>query len=195
MVSRGLILIFYILPNDAVPLGHITCEPCIKQHARLSRHPYEATCPVCRAPFPTGSVSLFILVSSPADLTLTRPVLADLSTIPRKYHIFASPPLRRVYLGDWEDNSRAVIDDLKLEIANLNARIETLNRDNHESSLKGWLSGASWALDEAKEEKRLALDRANEEARVALDKAREETRIANQNLAKLSAEYDALELQ
>jgi hypothetical protein len=118
-----------------------------------------------------------------------------LSTIPRKYRILVSPPLRRVYLGDWEDNGRAVIDDLKLEIANLNARIETLNRDNYETSLKGWLSGAGWALDEAKEEKRLALDKANEEARVALDKAREETRIANQSLAKLSAEYDALEFQ
>ena len=194
-MSRGLVRTFYILPNDAVPRGHITCEPCIKQHARLSWHPHEATCPVCCAPFPTGSASLFTLASSPADLASTRLVLADLSTISRKYHIFTSPPLRRVYLGDWGDNSRAVIDGLKLEIANLNFRIETLNRDNYESSLKGWLSGARWALDKAKEDKRLALDKANEEAQAALDKAREETCIANQCLEELRAEYDALKFQ
>ena len=152
-------------------------------------------CPVCRAPFSTGSVYLISLVLSPADMTLTFPVLVDLSTIPKKYRVFTSPPLRRVYLGDVEDNSRAVVDDLKLEIANLKAQIETLNRDNYESSLKGWLSGARWALDEAKEEKRLALDKANEEARAALDKAKEETRIANQSLEELRAVYDALKFQ
>jgi len=154
------------------PCGHLTCEPCIKHHVRLSPHPYEAKCPICRAPFPTG-------------------ILADLSTLPKKYHGFALPPLRRVYLGDGEDNTRAEIDDLKLEIANLKAQIETLNRDKIESSLRDWLLGAHWAL----EEKRLALDQAREEARAALDEAKEETRIANQSLEELSAEYDALKLQ
>jgi len=114
-----------------------------------------------------------------------------LSTIPKKYHGFAFSPLRRVYLGDGEDNSRAVIDDLKLEIADLKARIETLNRDNLRSSLRDWLSGAHWAL----EEKRLALDKAREEARAALDEAKEETRIANQSLEELRAEYDAFKFQ
>jgi len=99
-------------------------------------------------------------------MTLTRPVLPDLSTIPQKYRVFASPPLRRVYLGDGEDNSRAVIDDLKSEIANVKARNESL------------LSGTHWLLDLAKEEKRLALDKVNEEARAALDKAKEDKRLA-----------------
>jgi hypothetical protein len=84
-----------------------------------------------------------------------------------------------------------VIDDLKLEIANLKAQIKTLNRDKIESSLRDWLLGAHWAL----EEKRLALDQAREEARAALDEAKEETRIANQSLEELRAEHDALKFQ
>ena len=103
-------------------------------------------------------------------MTLTRPVLPDLSTIPKKYRVFASPPLRRVYLGDGEDNSRAVIDHLKLEIANVKARNESL------------LSGTHWLLDLAKEERRLALDEVNKEARAALDKAKEEKRLALDNV-------------
>ncbi|KAI0288456.1 hypothetical protein BC826DRAFT_884626, partial [Russula brevipes] len=59
------------------PCGHLTCEPCIKKHIRVSPGSYQSTCPTCRAPFPT--------------------VQADLSVIPKKYHVFISPPLRRVY--------------------------------------------------------------------------------------------------
>ena len=57
------------------------------------------------------------------------------------------------------------------------------------------MSGASWALNEAKEETRLALDKANKEARADLDKAKEETRIANRSLEELRVEYDALKFQ
>jgi hypothetical protein len=114
-----------------------------------------------------------------------------LSALPKKYHSISFPALRRVYLEDREDNGRAVIRDLKLEIANLKAQVETLRYNRIESLMREWLSGAHWAI----EEQRLALDKAREEARAALDQAKEETRIANQSLEGLRAEYDAFKLQ
>jgi len=113
-----------------------------------------------------------------------------LSNVPKKYHIFISPPLRRVYLADAEDSSRAIIDRLKSDIATLTKRIMTLDdtgkfwfrREREAQSAVSRLTSAErdarLALDEVKEEARIALDKAKEEARVALDKAEEEARIA-----------------
>jgi translation initiation factor 4G len=104
-------------------------------------------------------------------------------------------------LADAEDNSRAVIDGLKLEIAALTERIVRLDatgkfwfeRERESQSAVSRLTsaerdarlaldevkeGARLALCKAKEEARIALDMAKEEARVALDKAKEEARIA-----------------
>lgn len=52
-----------------------------------------------------------------------------MALIPKKYHVFISPSLRRVYLSDGEDTSRAVIDGLNAEITLLKARVGTLKRD------------------------------------------------------------------
>jgi hypothetical protein len=43
-----------------------------------------------------------------------------MSIVPKKYHTFISPPLRRVFLDAREDNSRVVIEKLDAEIAALN---------------------------------------------------------------------------
>jgi hypothetical protein len=117
-------------------------------------------------------------------------VLANLSNVPRKYHVFISPPLRRVYLADAEDSSRVIIDRLKSEIAALRERIVTLDATGKfwfEREREAWSAAsritsaerdARLALDEVKEEARIALDKAKEESRVALDKTEEEARIA-----------------
>jgi predicted nucleic acid-binding Zn-ribbon protein len=76
-----------------------------------------------------------------------------------------------VYLADTEDHNRAVIDDLKSEIANLKSTIVTLHSD--------YCS----AQDKAKE------------ARIALDQAKEETHLANLHLEDMRAAYDALKLR
>jgi hypothetical protein len=57
------------------------------------------------------------------------PVAPNMALIPKKYHVFISPSLRRVYLGEGEDTSRAVISGLNAEITLLKARVGTLKRD------------------------------------------------------------------
>jgi hypothetical protein len=112
--------------------------------------------------------------SSPySPLTSIIPVLADLSLIPNKYHVFINPPLRRVYLEDKADNSKAVINQLKSKIIFLEARVELLKSDNVCTEREYRL-----ALDKAKEDARLALDEARKEARIDLDKAKADAQVA-----------------
>jgi chromosome segregation ATPase len=113
------------------------------------------------------------------------PVLADLSTIPSKYHVFISPPLRRVYLGGMDDSSQVVIDGLKSEITTLKGRIVTLTRDK-ESLSEDLLESRSTAS-------RLAS--AERAARLSLDEVKEVARLGNQRLEGLRAEYDSLKSQ
>ncbi|KAI0305822.1 hypothetical protein B0F90DRAFT_1623976 [Multifurca ochricompacta] len=144
------------------PCGHLSCEACVKTHVRASRDPYEATCPTCRAPFPI--------------------VIPDMSMIPKKYHVFISPSLRRVYLGDGEDNSRTIIDNLNTEIAILRARVGMLKRDK--DLLMDRCEAAQSALSRLTSDERAA--------RLELNKAREDVRLANQNLENLRVDYRAL---
>jgi hypothetical protein len=123
-------------------------------------------------------------------LSSITPALANLSTIPNKYHVFISPPLRRVYLGDGED------DDLKLEISNLKARVVALTRDNKCLS-KDLLAAQSdvTRLTSSERAARLALEEVKEGARVTLDKEKEEMRLANRRLDELTALCGALSLK
>jgi hypothetical protein len=54
-----------------------------------------------------------------------------MSIVPKKYHTFISPPLRRVFLDAQEDgrDSRAVIENLNEEITLLKERVTSLKRD------------------------------------------------------------------
>jgi chromosome segregation ATPase len=97
-----------------------------------------------------------------------------------KYHIFMSPSLRRVYLGD--EGDKAQIENLNAEIATLKARIGTLHRDK--TLLMGRCESAHSTIS------RLALD--ERDARLALNKAKEEVRDADQNLGFLIRHYLAL---
>lgn len=115
-------------------------------------------------------------------LTFMTLVLADLSTIPSKYHVFISPPLRRVYLGGMDDSSQVVVDGFKSEITTLKERIATLNRDK-ESLSKDLLESRNTVS-------RLAS--AERAARLSLNEVKEAARLANQRLEGLRAEYDSL---
>ena len=57
-------------------------------------------------------------------------VKPDMSIVPKKYHKFIFPPLRRVFLDGREDNSHVVNEILNAEIAALEERVTSLNRDN-----------------------------------------------------------------
>ena len=103
-------------------------------HARGSSDPYKSACPTCRAPFPIGTVTYFIpctvLYRPNANRCIPTSVKPDLSIVPEKYHRFISPPLRRVFLDGREDNSHVQVELLNAEIARLEERVTSLNRDN-----------------------------------------------------------------
>lgn len=120
-------------------------------------------------------------------LTSITPVLPNLSPIPNKYHFCIDPPLRRVYLGDGVNDSKAVINDLKSKIACLEARIETLKSDNESARRESCL-----LLDKAKEDARLVLNEAKREAQLALDKVKGDLQLANLSLKECRAEDNAL---
>jgi hypothetical protein len=122
-------------------------------------------------------------------LTSITPVLPNLSFIPKKYHIFISPPLRRVYLGDRVDNE-AVINDLNSEIVRLKAVIETLESDNEGAKRESCLM-----LDKAKEDARLALDKVKLVAKLSREKVLDDLRLANLSLEECRAENNALKSQ
>lgn len=144
------------------PCGHLSCEACMGTHVRASQNPYEATCPTCRAPFPI--------------------VTPNMALIPKKYHVFISPSLRRVYLGEGEDTSRVVINGLNAEITLLKARVGTLKRDK-DLLMDRCEAAQSTASCLAADERAARLELASE---------RQEVRHANMAFELLKAEHRSL---
>src|SRR5882757_1116301 len=105
-----------------------------------------------------------------------------MTIVPKKYHTFISPPLRRVFLGDGGGSRAAEIEELNAEIETLRYRVGTLKRDK--DLLMDRCEGAQSALARLTSDERVA--------RLARDKAQGDARIANQNFDKLSVEYDEL---
>ncbi|KAH9032323.1 hypothetical protein EDB84DRAFT_1270716, partial [Lactarius hengduanensis] len=151
--------------KPCLDIGHLSCEACIGTHVRTSRDPYEATCPTCRAPFP---------IATP-----------DMSMIPKKYHVFISPSLRRVYLGDGEETSRALIDNLNTETALLKARVGTLGRDK--DLLMGSCEAAQIAVSH------LTSDERNTRLEPVKANLRRKKRFANESFECLKIMYRSLE--
>lgn len=99
-----------------------------------------------------------------------------MSIVPKKYHTFISPSLRRVFLDTREDNSPEIISGLNTENSALKERVIVLERDNN-----------------------LLMDRC-ESARIELailsadeQTARVEALEDKEKLDRLRAAYDALE--
>ncbi|KAI0058815.1 hypothetical protein BV25DRAFT_1810010 [Artomyces pyxidatus] len=93
----------------ATPCGHLSCETCLKSHVRSSPDPIHANCPTCRATFP---------IVSP-----------DLSLVPKKYHMFISPSVRRVYVDPTNEEGAETIENLSEKVALLEARVSSLQRE------------------------------------------------------------------
>ena len=106
-----------------------------------------------------------------------------MALIPKKYHVFISPSLRRVYLADGEDTSSAVIASLNAEIIILKTRVSSLKRD------KEMLMDRCEAAQSAAS--RLTAD--ERAARLELARAKQEARVANMTFEILQAEYRSLE--
>lgn len=109
----------------------------------------------------------------------------DFTIVPKKYHSFISPPLRRVFLDAQEDNSRAVIQNLNAEVAALKERVASLKNDK--ALLIDRCDSAHSALTRLRADERTARSE-NRTARAAALKDQE-------NLDRLRAEYDGLKSQ
>jgi hypothetical protein len=107
-----------------------------------------------------------------------------MSIVPKKYHMFISPPLRRVFLEDSPvaEDSHVIEEGLRAEIAALNARVAALRRDK--DLLMDRCEAAQSGVARLTSDERAA--------RLARDRAREEAHVANVSLEKLRAEYDTL---
>ncbi|KAI0287885.1 hypothetical protein BC826DRAFT_1108144 [Russula brevipes] len=71
------------------------------------------------------------IIAAPPRLPLNGPVTPDKSIIPKQYHVFISPPFRRVFLGDSPaaGASTAIEDGLRAEIEALNTRVAALSNE------------------------------------------------------------------
>ncbi|GLB41641.1 putative RING-type zinc-finger [Lyophyllum shimeji] len=89
----------------SIPCGHIYCTRCLADHVNAPNDEdvSKSSCPTCRTPFNT--------------------VTPDLTYLPKKYHQYVIPSVRRVYF----DTTRQ--DDLQEKLAAAEAKIKKLERD------------------------------------------------------------------
>jgi hypothetical protein len=110
-----------------------------------------------------------------------------MSIVPKKYHPFITPPLRRVFPGDDDerDSSLAVIENLKKQVVALQTRVGSLKRDK--ALLIDRCESAHSALTQ------LTAD--EHAARVARDQAEDHQQLVVMKFNKLKADYNALKSQ
>ena len=126
--------------------GHLCCEACITSYLEASEDALTASCPTCRAKFPIGESLLFsrFLIPSEPLPSLPHPVfprcrrgflhaaIPDLRSVPKKYHSFILPSIRRLYIPTADDAAPAGPDprrDLHAQIASLTDRVNGLMHD------------------------------------------------------------------
>ncbi|KAG2137604.1 uncharacterized protein EDB93DRAFT_760077 [Suillus bovinus] len=86
-----------------VPCGHVHCEKCLRAHISSGNDAMKSSCPSCR--------SIFYIA------------MPDLSFVPKKYHDFMVPSVRKLYLDI------ASPAPLVAEIEQLKTRVAALSRD------------------------------------------------------------------
>ncbi|KAF5316475.1 hypothetical protein D9619_006702 [Psilocybe cf. subviscida] len=122
----------------SLPCGHIYCKKCIVEYVNSpSNDGLDASCPECRATFQTA--------------------MPDLTYLPKKYHAFIAPALRRVYI-DFSAHH-----ELEKRLRTAEKRLES--RKAMEESLLTRCEGLTAALDEHR--------RGEAEANATLEELRE----------------------
>ena len=104
-----------------------------------------------------------------------------MSIVPKRYHVFVSPPLRRVFLGDSDDPNKEAIEELKAQVAALKTRVGSLKRDK--VLLMDRCEAAQSALTRLTSDERAA--------RLARDEAIEEAHFVKMDLKKLQRAHEA----
>ncbi|KAH9940735.1 uncharacterized protein BXZ73DRAFT_98565 [Epithele typhae] len=98
------------------PCGHLCCEGCLTAYIEASDNAMSASCPTCRANF-----------------TIAIP---DLHFVPKKYHSFMIPSVRRIFIPiDVEEEPSATVVDtearhsLRAQVVGLSEKVDGLERD------------------------------------------------------------------
>ncbi|KAK0438017.1 hypothetical protein EV421DRAFT_1825914 [Armillaria borealis] len=95
----------------STPCGHIFCTECISDHILASSDGFRSPCPTCRTKFH---------ISVP-----------ELRYLPRQYHQFILPSLRRVFL---DSSPNPQVEKLKAELKDAKSRISSQKRRLKEQS-------------------------------------------------------------
>ncbi|KAG0709453.1 hypothetical protein DFH29DRAFT_888611 [Suillus ampliporus] len=91
----------------SIPCGHVHCEKCLRSHINSGNDALKSSCPSCR--------NIFHIA------------MPDLTFVPKKYHDFMAPSVRKLYL-DIESPAPLIaeIDQLKKRVAALSRDREAL---------------------------------------------------------------------
>ncbi|KAG1881049.1 hypothetical protein F4604DRAFT_1619307 [Suillus subluteus] len=133
-----------------IPCGHVHCEKCLRAHINSGNDALKSSCPSCR--------SIFHIA------------MPDLSFVPKKYHDFMAPSVRKLYLDI------ASPAPLLAEIEKHKTRVTELSRDRD-------------ALIERCE----AFIAASSQHAASEKNARLEAKAAREATNRLQVKYDALE--
>ncbi|KAG1907958.1 uncharacterized protein F5891DRAFT_220969 [Suillus fuscotomentosus] len=133
-----------------IPCGHVHCEKCLRAHINSGNDALKSSCPSCRGIFHIA--------------------MPDLSFVPKKYHDFMVPCVRKLYLDI------ASPAPLVAEIEQLKTRVAALSRDR-DALMERCEAHMAASRQYATNEK---------DARLEAKAAREAT-------SRLQVKYDALE--
>ncbi|KAJ7105487.1 hypothetical protein C8R43DRAFT_1140811 [Mycena crocata] len=169
----------------SVPCGHVYCTDCLTAHvSATSPDGFTSTCPACRDTF-----------------NMVRP---ELTCLPKKFHQYIVPSIRRVYIDTSQHSA------LRKRLAASEARVSALEQDKerlmaecerHIAAARAHARGETDALLKAKdlsdelEETADALDETKEEldeAKDDLEATRETAANAQETLKALKAKYDKM---
>ncbi|KAF8216686.1 hypothetical protein K438DRAFT_1559072 [Mycena galopus ATCC 62051] len=161
----------------SVPCGHVYCTDCLTGHvSATSPDGFTSTCPSCRETFNMDTLA-----------TLTN---AQLTCLPKKFHQYIVPSIRRVYI----DTSRH--DALRKKLAASDARVKALEADKerlmaecerHIAAAQAHAHGETRALLKAKvAEERL------QSQREELEEAQDASEVAQEAMVVMKGKYDKL---
>ncbi|KAH6915794.1 hypothetical protein BKA70DRAFT_1253784 [Coprinopsis sp. MPI-PUGE-AT-0042] len=173
----------------SIPCGHIYCFPCLNEYANgPTNEGLSIPCPHCRQEFQL--------------------VTPDPRTLPRKYHPFIQPHIRRVFIDAPPPNEttqelKRQIKALTKTVDNLRKREDTLMREceRHVERANAYREREQGARQELMEMEQGAIDAEDrvmqaeeraEEAEGRAEEAEEKFQIANAGMQRIAAAYDDL---
>ncbi|OJT03300.1 hypothetical protein TRAPUB_6078 [Trametes pubescens] len=118
----------------ATPCGHLCCEACLTSYIEASADALSASCPTCRASFSIGASRDRLHQPRRPSLSLPpAPAIPDLRFVPKKYHSYILPSIRRVFISPNAhpdpDVAAESQRELRAQVARLTDKIDALVQD------------------------------------------------------------------